>query len=189
MEDVFLLFIAKLSHILSTLIDFAVREPSALWGLLGSLIGGAITLLTTNLTLKHNLQLKSQEFKHQDATKRYEALKTLRLTYVIEPALKWLMAHTQEMQTVYGLQFTTEEERSNYVVQTEYLKDMATIQARLASLRSDEVNSLFTEVTRQRINLNSVVFNNLDDDAYKILQQQIDITSKLMELLFREASS
>lgn len=109
MEDVFLLFIAKLSHILSTLIDFAVREPSALWGLLGSLIGGAITLLTTNLTLKHNLQLKSQEFKHQDATKRYEALKTLRLTYVIEPALKWLMAHTQEMQTVYGLQFTTEE--------------------------------------------------------------------------------
>lgn len=66
---------------------------------------------------------------------------------------------------------------------------MATIQARLASLRSDEVNSLFTEVTRQRINLNSVVFNNLDDDAYKILQQQIDITSKLMALLFREASS
>lgn len=189
MEDVLLLFIAKFSQVVSKLIDFAVREPSALWGLLGSLIGGAITLLTTNLTLRHNLHLKSQEFKHQDATKRYEALKTLRLAYVIEPALKWLIAHTQEMQTVYGLQFASEEERSNYVIQTEYLKDMATIQARLASLRSDEVNSLFSEVTRQRINLNSVVFNNLDDDAYKILQNQIDTTSKLMEILFQEASS
>ncbi|CAH3244885.1 hypothetical protein AI2602V1_0700 [Citrobacter freundii] len=189
MVDVLMLYIAKFGHVFAKLVDFAVKEPSALWGLLGSLVGGTITLLTTRLTLRHNLQVKTKELEHQDETKRNETLKNLRLNYVIEPALKWLTTHTQEMQTIYGLQFETAEVRNQYVARTDYWNEMSSIQARLASLGSDEVNQLFTEITRDRVNLNHIIFRITDGDPYKVLQSQINKTSDLIARLIREATS
>lgn len=148
----------------------------ALCTLVGVFVAGIINYFIKRLELQHARKIKRMEFssnfKHEN---------------LFKPVVSFIESDLIAMQSVYGLLFSEDKERSEINIKNDHLGMLASIEARVKALTDNDTYEKFNEFTRMRLQIGNSLEDG-DKDTYTQLKSAIALASEIINLLYKQAS-